>query len=371
MKLINLTFKRFPADTADAIYVRELSRAFSNLLGDNFLLVVGKDRSDELADIPHHNLRLQRFNRFRPMYYFFWIPFFVLFKRNWGKEIFFFSNNYFILAALIIWKKVFWFKYKICTDWHMFSGDWKDKFIANNADFHVTTTEHLRNLLNTKLKISPDKTKTVYGGVSSKYFEQNKNNKSIRHNLNLSDGSILVGYVGFFKSMGFEKGLRTMIEALSNISTKKVKMAFIGGKEEEIKEYSAYAEKQGASDRCIFVERVNSSIVLDYQKAMDVLVIPYPDELHFRDYGFPMKTYEYMASGVPIIYSDLPIIAEVLEEYGFAFNPGDPKSLAEVVEYVITNQKESEDRALKAIEKSKMLTWKNKAQEIINFLENE
>jgi len=371
MKLINLTFKRFPADTADAIYVRELSRAFSNILGDNFLLIVGKDRSDELSDIPHHNLRLQRFNRFRPAYYFFWIPFFVIFKRNWSKEIFFFSNNYFLLASLIIWKKIFWFKYKICADWHMFSEDWKDRFIAKGADFHITTTGHLRNQLIEKLKISPKKIKTVYGGVSPKYFEQNKDKKSIRSNLNLSEGSILVGYVGFFKSIGLEKGLKTMIESLNNISTKDVKMAFIGGKEEEIKEYSAYAEKQGVSDRCIFVGRVDPYHVLDYQRAMDILIIPYPDELHFRDYGFPMKTYEYMASGVPIIYSNLPIIAEVLEEYGFAFNSGDPKSLAEVIEWIITNQKEAEIKAQKTKEKSKSLTWKDKAQDIINFLENE
>ena len=371
MKLINLTFKRFPADTADAIYVRELSRAFSNLLGDNFLLVVGKDRSDELSDIPHHNLRLQRFNRFRTVYYFFWIPFFVISRGNWGKETTFFSNNYFLLASLIIWKKIFWFKYKICADWHMFSGDWKDEFIAKYADFHVTTTGHLRNQLIEKLKISPKKIKTVYGGVSPKYFEQNKNNKLIRSNLNLSEGSILVGYVGFFKSIGFEKGLRTMIESLSNISTKNVKMAFIGGKEEEIEEYSSYAERLGVSDKCIFVGRVDSSDVLDYQKAMDILIIPYPDEPHFRDYGFPMKTYEYMASGVPIIYSDLPIIAEVLEEYGFTFNPGDPKSLAEVVEWIITNKEDVENKAQKAMGKSKSLTWNDKAQEIINFLENE
>jgi len=371
MKLINLTFKRFPADTADAIYVRELSRAFSNILGGNFLLIVGKDRSDELSDIPHHNLRLQRFNRFRPPYYFFWIPFFVISKRNWGKNVFFFSNDYFLLTALIIWKKIFWFKYRVCADWHMFSGDWKDEFIAKYADFHVTTTGHLRNQLIEKLKISTKKIKTVYGGVSPKYFEQNKDKQSIRSNLNLSENDILIGYVGFFKSIGFEKGLKTMIESLNNISTKNVKMAFVGGKEEEIDFYKNYAEELGVIDRCVFIGRVDPSLVLDYQKAMDILIIPYPDEPHFRDFGFPMKTYEYMASGVPIIYSGLPIIAEVLEEYGFAFNPGDPRSLAEVIEWIATNQKEAEYRALKAMEKSKMLTWNDKAQEIINFIDNE
>jgi len=371
MKLVNLTFKRFPADTADAIYVRELSSAFSEILAEDFLLVVGKNKSDELSNIPHHVLRFQRFNKLRSLYYFFWIPFFVISKGNWGREIFFFSNDHFLLAALVIWRKNLWFKYRICADWHMFSGDWKDRFIAKNADLQVTTTKHLHNQLIEKLKTSPQKIKTVYGGVSAKYFEQNEDKKSIRRRLNLSEHDILVAYVGFFKSIGFAKGLETMIESLNDVNTKEVKMVFVGGKEEEIKEYSAYAERQRVSSRCIFLGRVDSALVLAYQKAMDILVIPYPDEPHFRDFGFPMKTYEYMASGVPIIYSSLPIIAEVLEEYGFAFLLGDSKSLAEIIEKVIINPEEAKERAQKAMEKSKMFTWKHKAQEIINFLDNE
>lgn len=362
MFLVNLTFKRFPARTADSIYVRELSRGFAKHLKSNFLLVVGNDNSSELKDIPHHVIGFQVV-RWRTLYYFFWIPFFFLFSLKRNSQVVFFSNDHFLLSSLVIWKKLFRFSYKVCADWHMLIDNWKDSFVAQNADIHITTTEHLRRQVIEKLSVNPKKIFTTHGGVVKSYMSQSFSVPEKRKELGLPTDSLLVSYVGFFKTLGMEKGITVMIDALKYISDYRIKMLFVGGSRDDIRHYTQYADRLDLKDRCIFVERVDSEQVMFYQMVSDILVIPYPNKPHFRDYGFPMKAYEYLASGIPIVYSKLAILDEVLSGYGFSFCPDDPSSLAQQIEIVLGLNKD--EIAKKAYMYVKDLTWDHKAKNII------
>lgn len=367
MRVFNFTFNKFPAKTAEAMYARELSRGFTQNIGNTFMLIVGNVTGDELNTIPHHSIGFKR-KKFRTFYYFFWLPYFIFFKAKARRGACFFSNDQFLLASLIIWKKVLRFSSLICADWHMFSGSWKDSFIARNADLHISTTEHLRNQIITELGARAEDIQTVHGGVSEEALLE-KDTRVLREKLELPVDQTLVGYIGLFRTLGMEKGILTMIEALTCVPREKnIKMVFVGGKREEIDFYQGKAREMNVEAQCIFVEKVSSCVVMDYQSAMDILVIPYPDLPHYRKYGFPMKTYEYMASGVPIVYSNLPIIEEVLSEYGTSFIAGNAQSLADVLTLRVTGDQIIE-KAKKAKLKSRGYTWEEKAKTILKYME--
>ncbi len=365
MLLVNLTFKRFPAHTADAHYVRELSKGFGRVLGEDFLLVAANDTSNELHEIPHRIIGFRRKSG-RPLYYFFYIPFlFFALRRHSRERIVFFSNDHFLLASLLLWRKTFFFSYRVCADWHMLVENWKDSFVAHHADLHITTSNHLREKLTQELGINPAKVYTVYGGVGESVVSKAVSKIMSRKELGLPENKTLVGYVGFFKTLGMEKGIGTMIDSLTYLEqAKDIVMVFVGGLPNEIEQYQNKAREAGVLDRCLFVERVPSERTAIYEQAMDILTIPYPDEPHFRNYGFPMKTWEYMASGIPIIYSNLPIIDEVLHEYGFPFTPGDAHSLAKTVQSVLMDNEEVAKRVGGAKQRAHDLTWDKKAKMI-------
>ena len=72
----------------------------------------------------------------------FWLPYFfyffgslILFLKRLSLSAIFFSNDPYLLAHLIRLRKIFRFKYKICSDWHMLYNNWRDKYIAVNSDF--------------------------------------------------------------------------------------------------------------------------------------------------------------------------------------------------------------------------------------------
>ncbi len=370
-KLICFTTKRYPSRGVDNIFVMEAAKSFDRALGENFLLVIaGGGRAEELKDINKIDLGIKT-QRGRIIFCFFWIPYFFLWKETGNEETAVISNDFYLLSILVFWKKVFHWKYKICSEWHMLTEGWRDRWVAKNSDYLVATSERLAGLIVGKTGVDRDKILVARGGVDLNKF-QNPNDKyqkeKLRGGLNLPVGVKLVGYMGGFKTMGMEKGLDTMIKALQFLP-EEVIIIFVGGKEGEIEEYKSFAEREGVSKRCLFFPWQNEGKLAEFEQTMDVLVIPYPDRPHFRNYGFPMKVYEYMASGVPIVYSDLEIIKEVLGDCAVSFKQGDEKNLAEKIKELFQDKEKATDLSGKALLKVRNFTWGKRAEKIIDFLE--
>ena len=365
MNLIYLTSKRYPSTTADHFFVKSMALAFTKILGQNFSLFISGSIPNELESI--NTVSINAPKKFRSVFYFFWLPFFISQKNHNNKETIFFSNDSYLLPILIFWKKLFNFKYIVCSDWHQLFGDWRDKYISKNSDFLISTSENLKKLIIKLSDVSGDKILVSYGGVDLNKFENiTEPKESLRKKLNLPQSDFLVGYVGFYKTMGMGKGIDIMLSALSLISDKTVKMVFVGGRDGEVEEYRCLAETLGVSDRSIFIPAVPVDSVPAFESAMDILVIPYPNKPHFRDFGFPMKVYEYMASGRPIIYSKLPIMDEVLSDCAISFDPDDPNDLALKISDVFKNPENNSGQ--KTLDKVKNFTWQARAERILRFI---
>jgi glycosyltransferase involved in cell wall biosynthesis len=65
---------------------------------------------------------------------------------------------------------------------------------------------------------------------------------------------------------------------------------------------------------------------------MDVAVAPYPNHADF--YFSPLKVYEYMAAGLPVVASEIGQLATLIEHdrTGLLCEPGDPVALADAIE---------------------------------------
>jgi len=308
--------------------------------------------------------------RFRTLWYFFWMPVLIM-SRGWsGREIFFLSYDPYLLSILIFWRKIFGFKYSICSDWHQLFDDWRDGYVAKQSDYLVCTSKRLKGLLSSVCGIEQNKILVAYGGVDPiPFIEKAKTSKDeYRARLGLPVDLFLVGYIGGFRSVGMEKGLDTMIKSLAYLD-EKIRMVFVGGSKQHIEEYRKLAKEHGVLQRCVFVEKRSFEKVVEYELAMDALVIPYPDKHHFRDYGFPMKVWEYMASGRPIVYSNLEIIAEALEGRGVPFQPDDEKGLAHSILSVFNDVEAAEKIAQENPNIVQLYTWKARAGSIIKFIQ--
>ncbi|MBI4114508.1 MAG: glycosyltransferase family 4 protein, partial [Candidatus Niyogibacteria bacterium] len=102
-------------------------------------------------------------------------------------------------------------------------------------------------------------------------------------------------------------------------------------------------------------------------KAADVAVLPNTGKEDIaRLYTSPMKLFEYMASGVPIVASRLPSIEEIIdEETAFFAEPDDPKSFADAIQEVFSHPEISKQKGEEAQKKASQYTWDARAKEII------
>jgi len=368
MKLIHLTVRKFQHLTADGYYVASLAKEFSKILRADYLLVAGNKTAEQFVDVNVVELSLKTrngvlLNFWWPyLYSFAWLPFFLINNKN--DNVVFFSSDHNLLTILIFWKKLLGLHFKICSDWHMLYNNFRDKFVPRNSDFLITTSEKLRKMIIERSGINEQKVLTVYGGVN---LAQYRDIRVDRRGLGLPQDKILVAYVGLFKTMGMEKGLKTMIEALRYLD-EKFMMVFVGSKPGQTDEYAKVAQGYGVRERCLFVAIQPAEKVPLYEKAMDILVIPYPDQPHFREYGFPMKVYEYMASGRPIVYSRLELTEEVLHDRGYLFEPDDARDLARAINDVSGGHADVRRRSLLLSEGLSEYSWQVKAEKILSFI---
>lgn len=107
-------------------------------------------------------------------------------------------------------------------------------------------------------------------------------------------------------------------------------------------------------------------------KAADcAILIGEESDLVSAKYTSPLKMFEYMASGCPIVTQDLPSFREVLSDANsFLVRPGDAKALADKIGWVFDekNEEDVKSKAAKAFEDVQKYTWQKRAESIMDFI---
>lgn len=113
-------------------------------------------------------------------------------------------------------------------------------------------------------------------------------------------------------------------------------------------ELTARAEQLGVGHRVHWLGQVRHAAVPTVLTASDVALAPYPplDGFAFS----PLKLYEYLASGTPVVASAIGQVPEALAHgrFGTLVTPGDPGSLADGVREVLADQTGAAARAGRA-----------------------
>ena len=233
----------------------------------------------------------------------------------------------------------------------------------------VSTNRFKKDQVLRDFHLPAEKTLVWPNAVDIELFNLKISQKEARNNLYLPEKDFLACYIGRFKTMGREKGVREIIKAAGLLKGEDVKMVLVGGENKEIKDAEKLAEAIGASDECIFVSPVPWKLVPLYLKAADVLLMPFPNTRHYALAMSPRKMFEYMASRRPIIASDLPAVREVLDDDSAVFlTKPSAEGIAEAVLGLKSDTAKGQRKAERAFLKVKSLTWEARADDILSFI---
>lgn len=204
--------------------------------------------------------------------------------------------------------------------------------------------------------ISPD-------AVDLELFGRDCTRQDARKQLGLSQNMFLSVYTGHLYAW---KGIDTMLDA-AQFLPRDVMIYCVGGIDDDISKFQNFKIKNGRKN-IIFAGRKPHTEMPHWLCAADVLLLPNSGkEAISRLYTSPMKMFEYMAAGKPIVASRLQSITEILSEANAELVEADnPRSLAEG----IMRLKNDPIRAKRLAEQAKkdvlQYSWEKKAENILN-----
>ena len=195
----------------------------------------------------------------------------------------------------------------------------REAHVWSAADGYVTITAGLKKGLEerfgsrARIAVVPDGTRATEQGVATERTDG-------------TDQGFVIGYAGHLYPW---KGVDLVIEAVAALPD--CRGLIVGGheKEPDLARVKAFAEQLNCASRVTFTGLIPPAEVAARLREADVLALPNPASAISSEFTSPLKLFEYMASGRPIVASDLPSLREVLRdgENALLVEPGNPQAL--------------------------------------------
>ena len=201
------------------------------------------------------------------------------------------------------------------------------------VDAVVTLSETMRREV-IERGVAEDRAVVVANGVDVDFFAPRPRDAALADRLGLT-GRAVFGYLGNLDHA--REGQELLVEATARLRARGRAVAcLIVGDGVRRGELEALAAKRGVADAVVFAGQVPHDEVPAYYAQFDVFVVPRRDDRAAR-FVTPLKPFEALASGLPLVVSDLPALVEVAapDERGLRFPAGDVDGLVAVLEQVL------------------------------------
>ena len=176
--------------------------------------------------------------------------------------------------------------------------------------------------------------------------------------------NLAVTYVGTITP---QRGIAEMVKAIGYLSDSFGVSLEIAGDEvpEEVKKFPGWSRVRFHG----VLDQPNTYRLLQDARAGLICMHPIPT---FVD-CIPVKIFEYMGAGLPVIASDFPLWRKMLEGVNCALfvDPLDARAIAKAIEYLLTNPDEAEEmgrRGQAAV--AKQFNWDTQARKLADLYSN-
>lgn len=233
----------------------------------------------------------------------------------------------------------------------------------------VVVTRYYQEELAEKFKVPKDKIFYFPDAVDLSLFRKVGLSKDqLRQQLSLPQDKKIITYAGKFTTMSQSKGVENILTSFKNLQKKytNIYLLLVGLETGQIPSMKKLLQDARAYQ---LVEYVPMDELARYELASDILVMSYPDDFHYRYYMSPLKMFEYMATGNPIVTTDLPAIRDILsEENAVLVAPDNLTSLSDGLELLLKDEDRGRRLARQALLDVEKYTWDKRAQAIMLFM---
>lgn len=191
-----------------------------------------------------------------------------------------------------------------------------------------------------------DKIEVVHNGVDVNRFRPVAIDEAERSRLGFDAGRPNVFFLSVLDGHHSYKGLDVLLEAVSLLDDRSgmVPHLLVGGEGNARPKYEQRATRLGINDRVTFLGYVDDDDLVAYYSGADLFALP---SLSVEQEGFGLVLLEALASGTPVVATDVVGISDAIREndIGTIVPRNDPAELADVIEKGVSTDRFDEQRS--------------------------
>ncbi|MEQ1561652.1 MAG: glycosyltransferase [Nitrospira sp.] len=367
MKIVYIASIRLPTEKAHGVQIMKTCEAFSEngikikLFVPNFIFDKKRQDAFEYYGVKKafeikkffsvRLIRLGPIGFFLETFIFFLS---VIFSSDfWLADYVFSRDEMLVVFSGILGKKTIW-------ETHTGSYNFFARVSLKTSTFVVSISKGLKDFYISK-DVNPSKIIVAHDGVDLDDFQVSLSKEEARKSLGLPLDKKIVLYAGRLDGW---KGSETFFEASKSFDDSTVAVV-VGGEKNQIEMFNKKYPK------IIFIGYRPYKELPLFQKTADVLVVPNTGKDNVsRLYTSPLKVFSAMASGVPIVASDLPSIREVLADGGNSVLvlPDSPEALFEGIMGILGDETKAGIIAKQALSDVSGYSWKERVRVVISYI---
>ncbi len=231
------------------------------------------------------------------------------------------------------------------------------------ADRVLTVSKELRDWLVDDF-LPEDSVCVMPNGVRAAAYENLAGARERRRlELGIAGDELALGYLQRWERIAVHRSAEDMLcQLMGRLPSPRVRLVLIGGGSELENVKRRMAEDARVRDKATFVGQVPHDEVPSHLAALDIALLP-----AHESFTSPLKLFEYMAAGKPVVAPALPNIAEIVEDgkTGLLFPPRDVEAMASQVLRLIAAPEQR--RVLGEAARSEVLakyTWEANARRL-------
>lgn len=213
--------------------------------------------------------------------------------------------------------------------------------------------------------IPPEKIIKLHNGFNQLFcVRQPEKAEEWRKKLLLNGCQNLVVYAGALAKF---KGVDLLIQVANDLPT--IQFVFAGGNESQVKAYEQLAREKSIRN-VTFLGHLEQAQLASLLQAADILAHPHCSGAA-ATFTSPMKLFDYMASGVPIVATEIPSMMEFKPSKAIAgwCEPDNPTQFAQCLQQVLATHPRKLEGYTDNIDFVRQFSWENRITQILSHVD--
>jgi glycosyltransferase involved in cell wall biosynthesis len=244
-----------------------------------------------------------------------------------------------------------------------------EKYVLTKATGIIAVSDPLAEIW-IENSISKDKIKVIPNGVCLEYYKSYNSSIIPKSMYNKLRDKIIIGYIGTFT---VNHDVHVVVEGFSQaISTVPNIRLLLMGDGPFTQEIRRRTDSLDITDKVIFTGKILHKHVPAYLRLCDIAVNPMRQVYKEAFIGVPIKMFEYMASKLPIISTDMPNLRQLLNDSAIFVSPGNVTGWRDALIALAKDKKLRQDKGKEAFEQlmERGYTWEENARKVFEYCQD-